>query len=61
MQFRALDANYHAPFLSGDSSNEHHLLYTQYTMPDFVLPPIQDNADGSWGPSTSSIPADFKE
>ncbi len=32
------------------------------TMPlDFVLPQINDNADGSWGPSTSALPAQFKE
>lgn len=28
---------------------------------DFVLPPIHDNADGSWGPSTSTLPNQFKE
>lgn len=28
---------------------------------DFVLPAIHDNEDGSWGPSTSTIPAQFKE
>ncbi|KAL1411237.1 hypothetical protein Q8F55_002188 [Vanrija albida] len=28
---------------------------------DFVLPPIHDNEDGSWGPSTSTIPAPFKD
>jgi hypothetical protein len=28
---------------------------------DFVLPPIKDNEDGSWGPSTSSLPAQFNE
>ncbi|OCF35369.1 eukaryotic translation initiation factor 3 subunit D [Kwoniella heveanensis CBS 569] len=27
----------------------------------FSLPPIQDNADGSWGPSTSALPAQFKD
>ncbi|WVR05058.1 eukaryotic translation initiation factor 3 subunit D [Kwoniella sp. DSM 27419] len=27
----------------------------------FSLPSIQDNADGSWGPSTSAIPAQFKD
>ncbi|WVQ98599.1 eukaryotic translation initiation factor 3 subunit D [Kwoniella sp. CBS 9459] len=27
----------------------------------FNLPPIQDNADGSWGPSTSALPAQFKD
>lgn len=30
-------------------------------MPDFVLPPIHDNPDGTWGPSTSTLPAQFKE
>lgn len=30
-------------------------------MTNFVLPPIHDNADGSWGPSTSTLPAQFKE
>ncbi|KAK8869935.1 eukaryotic translation initiation factor 3 subunit D [Kwoniella newhampshirensis] len=28
---------------------------------DFSLPPIHDNADGSWGPSTSALPAQFKD
>jgi translation initiation factor 3 subunit D len=28
---------------------------------DFVLPPIHDNADGSWGPSSSTVSAPFKE
>jgi hypothetical protein len=27
----------------------------------FVLPPIQDNPDGSWGPSVLHMPAQFKE
>ncbi|WVQ70240.1 eukaryotic translation initiation factor 3 subunit D [Kwoniella botswanensis] len=27
----------------------------------FTLPQIQDNADGSWGPSTSTLPAQFKD
>lgn len=30
-------------------------------MANFVLPPIHDNSDGSWGPSTSTLPAQFKE
>nr|ODN81272.1 eukaryotic translation initiation factor 3 subunit D [Cryptococcus depauperatus CBS 7841]ODN99732.1 eukaryotic translation initiation factor 3 subunit D [Cryptococcus depauperatus CBS 7855] len=30
-------------------------------MAQFVLPPIQDNADGSWGPSTSALPAQFND
>ncbi|WVO21876.1 eukaryotic translation initiation factor 3 subunit D [Cryptococcus decagattii] len=30
-------------------------------MTNFVLPPIHDNADGSWGPSTSTLPAQFKD
>jgi translation initiation factor 3 subunit D len=25
-----------------------------------ALPPIQDNPDGSWGPSSSSLPETFK-
>ncbi len=29
-------------------------------MPSFSLPPIHDNPDGSWGPSTSNIPDQFK-
>jgi translation initiation factor 3 subunit D len=29
-------------------------------MPSFVLPPIHDNPDGGWGPSTSNIPDQFK-
>jgi len=29
-------------------------------MPSFSLPPIQDNPDGAWGPSTSNIPDQFK-
>ncbi|KLO10228.1 translation initiation factor eIF-3, subunit D [Schizopora paradoxa] len=29
-------------------------------MASFELPKIQDNPDGGWGPSASSIPADFK-
>ncbi|WVQ78203.1 eukaryotic translation initiation factor 3 subunit D [Cryptococcus sp. DSM 104549] len=28
---------------------------------NFVLPPIHDNPDGSWGPSTSTLPAQFKD
>jgi hypothetical protein len=28
---------------------------------DFTLPSIHDNEDGSWGPSTSSLPVHFKE
>ncbi|ORY22762.1 eukaryotic translation initiation factor 3 subunit 7 [Naematelia encephala] len=28
---------------------------------DFVLPSIHDNDDGSWGPSTSTLPAQFKD
>ncbi|WWC61271.1 eukaryotic translation initiation factor 3 subunit D [Kwoniella dejecticola CBS 10117] len=28
---------------------------------NFTLPHIQDNADGSWGPSTSALPAQFKD
>ncbi|WRT66990.1 eukaryotic translation initiation factor 3 subunit D [Kwoniella shivajii] len=28
---------------------------------NFNLPQIQDNADGSWGPSTSALPAQFKD
>lgn len=28
---------------------------------DFVLPPIHDNEDGSWGPSSSTLAAPFKE
>ncbi|KAG8715704.1 hypothetical protein FRC08_010260 [Ceratobasidium sp. 394] len=27
----------------------------------FVLPPIQDNPDGSWGPSALHMPAQFKD
>jgi translation initiation factor 3 subunit D len=29
-------------------------------MPSFTLPPIHDNPDGSWGPSTSNFPEQFK-
>ncbi|KAF9057828.1 eukaryotic translation initiation factor 3 subunit D [Panaeolus papilionaceus] len=29
-------------------------------MPSFSLPPIHDNPEGGWGPSTSSIPDQFK-
>ncbi|TFK72020.1 translation initiation factor eIF-3, subunit D [Pluteus cervinus] len=29
-------------------------------MPSFQLPPIQDNPDGGWGPSTSNLPDTFK-
>ncbi|NXD32341.1 EIF3D factor, partial [Spelaeornis formosus] len=29
--------------------------------PDFVLPPINDNPDGTWGPSTSTLPSSFKD
>ncbi len=29
-------------------------------MPSFTLPPIHDNPDGGWGPSTSNIPDQFK-
>lgn len=28
---------------------------------NFVLPSIHDNADGSWGPSSSALPVTFKE
>ncbi|CAD6577232.1 MAG: hypothetical protein TREMPRED_001890 [Tremellales sp. Tagirdzhanova-0007] len=28
---------------------------------DFTLPVIHDNQDGSWGPSTSTLPAQFKD
>lgn len=28
---------------------------------NFELPAIHDNADGSWGPSSSTIPSQFKE
>ncbi|EIW69564.1 hypothetical protein TREMEDRAFT_39135 [Tremella mesenterica DSM 1558] len=28
---------------------------------DFVLPEVHDNEDGSWGPSTSTLPAQFKD
>ncbi|KAG9015552.1 hypothetical protein FRB94_000157 [Tulasnella sp. JGI-2019a] len=30
-------------------------------MVSFTLPPIQDNPDGSWGPSTSAVPPQFKD
>ncbi len=29
-------------------------------MPSFSLPPINDNPDGSWGPSSSNLPEQFK-
>ncbi|KXN89472.1 Eukaryotic translation initiation factor 3 subunit D [Leucoagaricus sp. SymC.cos] len=29
-------------------------------MPSFTLPPINDNPDGGWGPSTSNLPDQFK-
>jgi len=29
-------------------------------MPSFTLPPINDNPDGGWGPSTSNFPNQFK-
>ena len=29
-------------------------------MPSFSLPPIHDNPDGGWGPSSSNIPDQFK-
>ncbi|KAL9713051.1 hypothetical protein Ac2012v2_004292 [Leucoagaricus gongylophorus] len=29
-------------------------------MPSFVLPPINDNSDGGWGPSASNFPNQFK-
>ncbi|KAF8914329.1 translation initiation factor eIF-3, subunit D [Gymnopilus junonius] len=29
-------------------------------MPSFSLPPIHDNPDGGWGPSTSNLPEEFK-
>ncbi|KZT62857.1 translation initiation factor eIF-3, subunit D [Calocera cornea HHB12733] len=29
--------------------------------PSFVLPTMQDNPDGSWGPSTSAIPTQYKD
>ncbi|KII94641.1 hypothetical protein PLICRDRAFT_148682 [Plicaturopsis crispa FD-325 SS-3] len=29
-------------------------------MPSFSLPPINDNPDGGWGPSTSNLPDQFK-
>jgi len=29
-------------------------------MPSFSLPPIIDNPDGGWGPSTSNLPENFK-
>ncbi|EJU06290.1 translation initiation factor eIF-3 subunit D [Dacryopinax primogenitus] len=29
--------------------------------PSFVLPEMQDNPDGSWGPSTSQIPTQYKD
>jgi len=29
-------------------------------MPSFSLPPIHDNPDGGWGPSTSNFPEQFK-
>ncbi|KAF5363717.1 hypothetical protein D9756_000296 [Leucocoprinus leucothites] len=29
-------------------------------MPAFTLPPINDNPDGGWGPSTSNLPEQFK-
>ncbi|KAF9478666.1 translation initiation factor eIF-3, subunit D [Pholiota conissans] len=29
-------------------------------MPSFSLPPIHDNPDGGWGPSTSNFPDEFK-
>lgn len=29
-------------------------------MPSFTLPPIHDNPDGGWGPSTSNLPDQFK-
>jgi translation initiation factor 3 subunit D len=28
---------------------------------EFTLPPVRDNQDGSWGPSTSTAPDQFKE
>ncbi len=31
-----------------------------YTMASFSLPQINDNPDGGWGPSSSSLPAQFK-
>lgn len=30
------------------------------SMPSFTLPPIHDNPDGGWGPSTSNLPEQFK-
>ncbi|KAG9018829.1 hypothetical protein FRB90_009116 [Tulasnella sp. 427] len=29
--------------------------------PSFVLPPIHDNKDGSWGPSSTSVPTQFQD
>jgi translation initiation factor 3 subunit D len=29
-------------------------------MPSFSLPPINDNPDGGWGPSSSNLPEQFK-
>lgn len=29
-------------------------------MPSFTLPPIHDNPDGGWGPSSSNLPDQFK-
>jgi len=31
-----------------------------HRMPSFVLPPINDNSDGGWGPSASNFPNQFK-
>lgn len=30
-------------------------------MADFTLPPVIDNDDGSWGPTTVLLPGAFKE
>lgn len=36
------------------------VLHSPPTMPSFSLPPINDNPDGGWGPSTSNLPDQFK-
>jgi len=39
----------------------HHIQTTFIVrMPSFSLPPIHDNPDGGWGPSSSNIPDQFK-
>jgi len=35
-------------------------LIMNHRMPSFVLPPINDNSDGGWGPSASNFPNQFK-